>query len=384
MNTILVRNNEKYTYIENELLHFLYGQSGKIEYTDRVDKFDEEYMSYIIGLVQSTNADILFSVGFIEQYSLLCGVLKKPYVSWILDDDNGSAYSYALCNEWNIIYTSNPVIFCFLKNKNVNNVNYLPLSFEKNIDEAESVKETEDVFFWTDGITKEISINDSINGLKDATKGYLDALLLTKRAELEYGPITNSLPKYVTEDLYANVTFSTKSFLDISTFCDHSYFYPILDRTKAYVYLSVLMSNKIVDKISFAMDRINPYTNKELVRFERSDIVKEGYDVLCQYKIVVYFTKNSDEGMITQDLWNIMAKGIFVLCSADTDLSPLGGDAPDTFKNIWELENKVRYYLQHADKRQSKAKATRRKVRELGGYDSRAKKIFRGIEKAQV
>ncbi|MCR5399050.1 MAG: glycosyltransferase, partial [Lachnospiraceae bacterium] len=236
--------------------------------------------------------------------------------------------------------------------------------------------EKEDILFWTDGVDSERSINEVLNGLKDSSKGYIDATIKARRADISSKSIAKSLPQYVLEDLSSILNYSDKSLLTFADYCDRSVLFPIIDKMLAYVYLNMLISNKIIDKLFFSMTRGMPYTNTELVRIDRDEIINNQYEALGNFKIVVYFSRYADDGMVTQELWNILAAGVFVICSANTDLSTFGNEAPETFKNTWELEKKVRYYLNNPDKRIEKAEITARRAREMGGYDNRVKRIL--------
>lgn len=381
MRVLLIRNKDKYATIENAVIPVLQSCVDTVEISDRVDVFDEEYMSDIINIVNDNRIDILFSVGYIEQYSLLCGVLKLEYIAWISDNDNGSAYSYTIRNEWNHIYTANKVLMSRLSGLGIENMRFLPLCYASSISDASDDSNNagnvqEDIVLWTDAVRSDISMNTAVNALKDSTKGYLDAYIKARRADINLESVYSALPEYIAGDIKDTIEFEQSSFFGFADYCDYCVFYPILDKTVAYIYFHMLISNKVVDRVSFAMEDILPYTNKELVRIEKSEIVDGEYKELDKYKIVVYFPKFVDEGIIPEDLWNIMMRGSFVLCAANIDLSPLGNDAPETFKNVRELEMKARYYLDNDEERKKRAMAVRTKVRELGSYEKRIADII--------
>lgn len=383
MNVLIIRNTLNYSKVEDNIKIYFERSGASVFFSDRVDAFNEEYMLKIMGIVKQNSINVMLSVGFIEQYSLLCGVINLPYVSWILESRDASSYSYALSNEWNILYTANPVIFHLLNDLELK-CTFLPLSYEMTVDYSEKNASTdalEDVLLWTEGVTDDLSVNEVRNDLKDSSKGYIDATLQARRADLYIGSICAELPEYVTSDLEERIEYNQTSYFGFREYCDYSMFYPILDRMSSYVYFFFIMCERVVDKLFFAMDRNLPYTNKELIRVDKAEMIKNNYSELDRYRIVIYFSEFADGGMITQDLWNIMAKGVFVLVSANTDLSVMGNGAPETFKNIRDLERKLYLYLNDEKARKKMADKVKNKVRELGTYEKRIEDIFRDLEK---
>ncbi len=350
-----------------------------MEFTVKEEAFNEEYMLQITEKIRSMGEVCLFSIGFITQYSLLCSVMKIHYYCILPDDGRGEAYSYAVKDPGNRIFTADPLLFSYLKDCGCERICFLPLGYDIDTTQKPEKEQSKDVILWCEGGRDYLTVNNLINGLKDASKGYIDAMLQARRADLMLGSVTGDLQQYVLDDLKENVEFSQNSLLNFEGYCDHTLFFPVIDRAMSFIYYHMLLSNGLVKEVSFAMDGDLPYTNKELLKVRRNMILQNDYKPLEDYKVIVFFTPYSEDGIISKDLWNIMAKGFFVLVSANTDMSPLGDEAPDTFRNTWELEEKVRFYLKNPDARKQKAEIVRKHVLEMGSLESRFEIMLGGL-----
>ncbi len=378
MNILMVIDPDGYPEMQNSITKWFSAAEHSVEYIDKADSFDENYMLRITEIIKAADIKAVFTAGFETQYSLLCGVMNIRYICWLPYDGRGQAYSYAVRNPWNRIFTADPVVFACLKDNDCADVSFLPLGFERDKISETQGEPSKDIILWSEGGRDYLTVNSVLNGLKDASKGYIDALLQAMRADLDLSSFTEKLPQYVLDDLKSNVDHSENSLMDFAGYCDHVLFFPAIDKAMSYIYFHMLFSNSLVQEAAFAMEGDLPYTNKEFERVTRTDIRESGYARLDEYKIVIFFTPYSEDGVISMDLWNIMAKGAFVLVSANTDLSPLGENAPVTFRSTWDLEEKVRFYLKHDKERREKAVSVRKKVLEFGAFESRLESIFGG------
>ena len=205
MNILIINNTKEYSSVEKRVFPIFEKCADVIVYEDRTDVFDEEYMLKMSEIINKHHIGVIFSVGFIEQYSLLCGVMNMNYVCWETNNYGGSAYSYAACNEWNTIYTTSQNLSDFLIDRGCKNVYLLPLCFDSQVKSIVDDKTAESVLFWTNGVLSRVSANEAINSLKDSTKGYIDATLLGCRAHIFSGSIARNLPEYVLNDLKENI-----------------------------------------------------------------------------------------------------------------------------------------------------------------------------------
>lgn len=379
MNILIVNDPQRNIDLQNKIKEWFIGRNCCVEYTDKTDSFDDSYVRKLLELINEKAIDAVFSIGFMTQYSLFCGAMNLSYICWLPDDGQGDSYSYVIKNEWNRVFVADPIVYECLRDNECHNISFLPLGFSCLVPEEHPSDPQRDVVLWTNGGREYISINQVIGDLKDSSKGYIDGMLKARRADLRLASITAELQQYVLDDLKTAVSYSQNSFMDFNHYCDHAFFYPILDRAVSFVYYHMLISNWLVKEVYFATDGEKPYTNKELVAVGRTEIIQKNYVPLGDYKIVLFFSDHADDGVISTDLWNIMATGQFVLVSANTDLSLLEEYAPDTFRNTLDLEEKVRYYLENDDAREEKAKLVQKKVLEFGSLESRFETLFGGL-----
>lgn len=349
-------------------------------------RISDSVLLTIVEKISENNSEGVFTCGFYEKISLLCGALNKKYISWITSPLDGDVYSFSVKNGWNTVYVAVPELYSKYKKLGTENIHYMPLGYDfeprPNVTPYFCNSEESDngTIFYVDGLNMSPNLSTKLSELKDATKGYLSAVTEAVRGNLELNVCEDDFPQYIKNDLEEKYPYIKNSIASKADYYNDQFFYPEIDASIGYIYVHYMISVKALRTITFAMYKELPYTNKELSRISAEDLKVHGYQALSTYSIVVYFSKFSDKGMITEELWNILASGAFVLCSYNTDLAILGDDGPVTFKNLYDMECKLHKYLKNPNERQRIASRVQKKVLECGNIKDRISTIVESIE----
>lgn len=388
MRLLFVTDSEKKEYDSVKKTESAFDELGlEVSFFEVPDAFDETSLAVFISNIRENCVSAVFSIGYYPQVSLACNVLGMRYISWITELDDNSYYDYSIKNECNKIYMVDSRLSAELSPLN-NNIQYLPLAMDNDIYEKTSIDcHTDsaytdsdyqgDIIVWTKMEGDVTSIFDIMPLLKDSSKGYIDSITEQWKSDLIMSSVYACLASYVKEDIescYPNESVNLES--EASVY-DRKYFFKCIDGYIAYSYINELLApwhNSVT--LSLVTDNNIEDVKAFAKVYSCADIRNNNYEILKNYKIVVVFPDISDKTKITQDMWNMVANGIFILVPQYVDFDLFEDCKPDTFRNKKELDSKVMYYLSHEEERMRLALSTQKKALCFGTYKNRIMRIM--------
>ena len=319
---------------------------------------------------------MVVSIGFSSTISLACGALKKKYFSWVVDGYHKEVYDYSINNPWNTVGIADNALYKELLGLGISTVKYLPLypniiynhCFYKDIDE------TENFLIWSE-ISEMRGIRfDQLDNLKDSSKGYIVGMSISREHNLISAPLYDIFADYVKEDICSKYPLAKDSYESIGHKYDYEYLFPAIQAQLTFPYYIRLLNEwDNYEKLYVATEQSNHDEDDKIINLKRNEL---SINDIMKYKIVVFLPGLFNNGLITTDMWNMMAIGKFIMCTEQVDFSVLGNSKPCTYKNTRELENKLRYYLNHADERRKISDGIKEKILSYGMLDERLKNIF--------
>ncbi len=376
MKLLIINNDSRlaakiYSIIEEEYT---------LTYYDPPEIFDESSLAEFVNIRVNAGITHVFSVDYFPQISLACEVLGIKYISWIIDIQRITYYDYSIGNKCNVLYVSEYKLAEELS-EHALEVHYLPMADVLEGSTAIADKHENDVLIWADIIGDTISISESMQELKDSTKGYIDGVIEQSKNNLSGESIYSKLPAYVRDDLLANYPLAEDSIELTEHKYDRLFFEPILERRYGFTYLCEMFApwyEGVRPTLATNGDVVAHGDNLRVI--SRDEVTANDYNGTCEYKIVVVFPDISSGTLISQDMWNLMARGVFILVPEFVDLRCLGNDRPVTFRNTRQMDKLLLYYLSHESEREELAGRIRDTIRRTGGYNNRIKEIMGGIE----
>ena len=345
-----------------------------------------EILSEVREAVEKNNIDIIFSINYYPVLSEICRVFKILYFSWIVDAPVLELYSETIKNRCNRVFIFDSELYKEIAPYNPYNIFYLPLAadcefYQKAIQNASSSdieKFTHDIVFVGSLYTEKCPY-DKVKNLPENTAGYLTGIM--KAQEKIYG-------YYFVEELLNDRV--------INEFKEHySGFYTAFEgdfltdkRTLAQFY----MGNKIT-----AMERMDTF--KKLSEKFQIDIytasdtseipkLRNHGTIMTHTQMPIVFNKSTINlnptskpirSGIPLRIFDLLACGGFVLSNCQSDLLNefVPGEELDIYSSIEELEEKIEYYLAHADICMEIAHNGYEKVRKHHTYPIRLEQMFR-------
>lgn len=323
----------------------------------------------------------VFSVNFFPAISYTCSHFKIPYVCWSVDSPVAELFSNALKSEWNRIFLFDKTQYEFFRPYNPDHIHYLPLATNTKRWESVILQMTEedyrlygsDVSFVGSLYTEKGRYDRLISqpegsphALSDYTKGYVDGLMQAQMRVFGYNFIEESLPEQVIDEIAAadpDFYRGKDTFLDTRRYLT------------AHQYIGIKLAS--AERIE-TLRRIAK--NFDLTLYTRSDhsvlpgvrcpggvhTLTEMPKVFQASKINLNITMRPIETGLSLRVWDILGCGGFLLTNYQAEIPEyfeIGKDL-ETYESMEELEQKIRYYLAHEEKRVEIA---------INGYEKTAK-----------
>lgn len=345
-------------------------------------QMDEAEISELNACLENSEYLFVFSVGFEPRISLVCQEKVVPYFSWIVKSDNGDAFD---CPE---IKNSCNYIFCFdqgLQEEIVHvtggRVYHLPLAVDTERWENQCLHLPEEPpmdisYVWEEEkrLYEDIDLS-GVSGLKEYTKGYVEALLAAQ--EKLYGSLIlkNGMTDSVRVDMNKNFSLPdqircspTQILENIST---HRQRIHLLRRAASIKLLNLYGTWHIPGIDSIKNSKFQVCGGDET---EKAKIFSDSKINLCLIHREV-------RTGITSQIFQVLACGGFVLVNFQPELPELFniGEHLEAFTSSREMEEKIRYYLAHEGERRKIAENGKRLVGEIHSYKARAIAMFNTV-----
>lgn len=326
--------------------------------------------------------DAVISFNYFQVISNVCNEWNINYISWIFDSPTLNLFSKTVFNSCNYIFIFDKALYQDVKNMGVSKVYHLPLAV--NIERLEQLEiSQEEINYYQSDISfvgslydKKISYDRLVN-LPNYYKGYLEAAM---QAQLHiYG--YNLLEDIITDEILEGLKRYVYLNLDKNSLATEKMIYAT---TFLGVKVTSMERRKILDELSgkFNLDLYTDSDSKELSNVNYRGVVNyytEMPKVFFLSKINLNMTHRNIRTGIPLRIFDIMGAGGFVLTNYQEELLDYFIDGRDLviYENIEDLQDKIRYYLQHEDERQQIAFNGCKAMKEFHNYSLRIDKIMK-------
>lgn len=374
-------------FVEDEEYSFIYKEFEKSGhmciYAERPYGSDEEYLTYLMTTIAGNNIGAVVSLSFYKFISLACNISQIPYICWLIRGYDPINFDYTIRNELNYIFCADIDTYEVLRAGGVKNVEYMPLC--PTITKDDGKQPTKDVLFWAEDIQELQSVSLQMDLLKDATKGYLDGVLNSKKADLRQKEIFNNLAIYVREEIEKNYPMEDEDLESLAHKYDYQMLLPMLEYKPEHIMLYHLSAawNKAVYGIDVLTKNadVHRFDNDRLSYYDYSSFVNSKDKSPDDYRIVIFFPGFAKSSMLTIDMINVMMSNSLLICPGYMDDRILRESGAVFFRNRYELDRHINHYLEDESARRQKVAECRGMICNDGeSYRDRLDHIINRIE----
>jgi len=332
----------------------------------------------ILSAVKNDECNYIMSLDYYPVLSLAAGALGIKYISWIMSSYSPFYYDYSVNNSWNYISSPNMALVSELREIGVEHVSFLPLAVEKGTTDSSCEKcdveklDAGDLYFWAEGMYPPSSVSSKMNRIMDASKGYMDGVVETRKCDPSLEPIFDKLPDYVRADIENNYVYEKASFEKAAHVYDHRVFFPHIDESIGRSFVSLrygyAQGYNCVTDVS-----LPPFTDGTVLlsREEATEILKNKSKV-C---VCAFIAQLGAGELFSQDMWNVLAMGHVLVVPDYIDTSFLGECVVLKYKNNHELEYVVRSILSDGNRASEISRNNIDCIVKLGGYKERINEL---------
>lgn len=343
--------------------------------------FDEAFRLKTFG----AGYDFVFSLNYYQQLSNVCEKYGLKYISYIYDCPLVSLYSYTVLNKCNNIFIFDKEQYLTLRNAGIQTVHYLPLAANVRrlsaIDPTPSIHEKLDaeVSFVGSLYNESHNLFDTLHGLSDHTRGYLDAIMEAQLKISGYFFIEELLTEPVLSDMQKARAYTHQ---------------PDGVETPAYVYANYFIARKLAEmertRLLSAVSKhhtLKLYTHNPTPQLPKAYNMGpiDYYDVMpyvfhCS-KINLNISLRSIRSGIPLRAFDIIGCGGFLLSNYQADFADcfVAGEDFDFYEDENDLLNKLDYYLSHDSIRAEIAANGQRKLTEQHTFLHRIRQMLEVI-----
>lgn len=336
---------------------------------------DAEFSLSLLQLINSRSIDIVFTFDYYPIISLICDVVKIPYVSWIVDCPMLTLQSKTVSNECNYIFNFDRLYTEKISALGCPHSIHMPLGgYERmlenalNTDNVSTVREPNGKFSCDISFVGSL-YTDNKNRyrkakLDDYTKGFVDGLIDSQEKIYGFNLLKESMPDKVIEaySKACQLELGDMFVEDKAQLCADSLSVETTAREREHV-LGMLSDFWDVDL----------YTNCTLPEtLKKSKLHSKGtvkYDtemplVFRDSKINLNITSKSIESGVPLRVFDILACGGFCMTNYQIEVAELFEDGVDLvmYSSLEDLKEKVYYYLNHEEERATIAANGRAKL----------------------
>ena len=320
--------------------------------------------------LRKKSCEFLFSFNYFPVVSDCCKELGIKYVSWVYDNPYINVYSYTVLNSCNYIFLFDYSMYQELKSIGISTVYYLPMAInEKRLcrikNSLEAVKKYScDVSFVGSLYTEsKHRLYDRFQNIKPYVKGYLEALVQSQLKVYGYNFLQEMLTPEILEEMekvYPATDPNAHTVMSAAAiYADY-----VLARQ-----VTSLERTQILEMLgSFCKVNLYTYDKGKNIPFVINKGLIDYYDdmpyVFKNSKINLNITLKSIKTGIPLRAMDIMGCGGFLLTNYQEEF--LDYFVPDEdfvfYYDYHDLQEKVKYYLNHEKERQQIAESGCKKV----------------------
>lgn len=355
-----------------------------IEVWDSDCKNQTVLVETIAKVLQEQVCMFVFSINFHPFVSDVCKILKKKYISWVVDCPLLTLFSPSVKNQNNRIFIFDRKQWERIKDYNPGNIIHFPLGTNQRQNESvissitneERKKFISDVSFVGSLYTEKCPYN-KLNDLPDYEKAYLDAIVDAQSVIYGY----NFCEEMITDEMVETIKKYTE-FYRLS---------PGWEECDKYIIAHEYLGAKITEKERIRLlGALSQHYNVDLYTYGKTDFLpkinnkgtvsshREQKIVFHLSKINLNITTKPIMSGLSLRVWDVMGSGGFLLSNYQEEIEDyfVIGEDIEIFSSEQELIEKVGFYLEHEETREKIARNGYEKVQKYHSYDERIKQMI--------
>lgn len=327
--------------------------------------------------------DAIFSFDYFLSIARVAEKINVNYVSWIYDCPHLPLYAASIRNNNNYIFAFDKVQCRRLKERGAKHVYHLPLAVDSDrltrqcgIDWNRKRNYDYEVSFV--GSLYENNYFRQIKSLPESLRGYFDGIMAAQEVVWGCDFIEEVLTEEVLRECMKYVQFTIEDELEYSPL--------ILLKEMIQVEITARERKRYLECLGGIYDLALFSLSKEVAKAEH--IREYGYisymekmpAVFWKSKINLNITLRCITSGIPLRALEVMGAGGFLLSNFQPELAEffVPGEEFVYFEDIKDMQDKVRYYLQHEEERERIAKRGWEKVQKHN-YTGKAQEMFRHL-----
>lgn len=337
---------------------------------------NQEVLEALAKTLQKREYDVVFSISYLSDVSMLCNILGVIYISWIIDFPNADLYRRSIWNPCNCFFLSDNQKVKEFTELGIENVYYLPSAaanaMEGDIHDQYHIGLLEALY--TDMDT-EHDIWTKV--LSDSCRGYLDGMIHSQRVVYGTKIINNNIPNHFLKELEENYPYKIPEdvYLSKNSLYAEKILIPRISRLERNVFISKLAEGFIWSS-KWQGKRLFPVTYAD---YPQNDMERQTF--IGNAKINLNITNRYFSSGISRHAFEIMGYSGFLLTNNQLDF--LSFFEPDVdfvyFEDETDLLKKATFYVNHKDERRKIAHSGYEKIKEAHLYTHRIKYLISNL-----
>lgn len=352
------------------------------EHPDYQQRISHGFETAFDSFVEENKIELCFSFNY---YPILSSAALKhnlKYISIVYDSPFVMLYSYTIINKMNYVFLFDRQEYMKLRNMGISTVYYMPLPVNGTIIEHLLTKEYDheklsaEVSFVGALYHEDHDFFARLSGISDYTKGYLDGLMNAQLKISGYNFIEETLTKSIVDDIQKVIKYDNSKYgIETTEYIIANYFINRrLTAIERRTLLSTVASHTNLRVYTLDKNTVIPHAENMGV----VDYYSEMPYVFHNSKINLNITLRSIQSGIPLRCMDIMGAGGFLLTNFQADF--LDYFIPDVdyvyYTDESDLTAKIKYYLEHDEKRKEIAQNGHHKVKENHNFEQCFDTIF--------
>lgn len=333
------------------------GHEVKILEKDEKDAnlFTDTFKTLFTRTLQEYRPDCVLCINYLSVLSDMCQNENVKYVCWVVDSPLLQMYSTSIYNKCNYLFIFDEAQYNEFEAKEVQRIYYLPLSVNTNrldaitLNEADADRYASDVSFV--GRLYNNNRYDSIKGLPAYVRGFVDGLIMAQLKVTGFNLVERSLTPYFVSQFERYGAFHTADDIDIPK--EKLIAHEFIDRkcTQIDRLRTLNTISNMCDLTIFSDDNLQAIPKAKVAG--PVSYIDEMPKVFKLSKINLSMTSKGIVTGIPLRVFDIVGAGGFLLTNYQFELEKYFEFGKDivVYYNMSDLEEKIKYYLEHEQER---------------------------------
>lgn len=311
--------------------------------------------------LSKNNFLFVMSINFFPALSSVCNIFKIPYVSIIVDCPIWELYSDEIKNPINRILIFDKYQYNIFYPMNKTGVFHLPLCADNitfsnalNNATADMKKKYECDISFVGSLYSEKCLYNTLKSISPYNKGYIDAIIKIYTGLFGINNISECLSDDITKSILQDLdipNFSKDSSIDFK-----EYIADTLIGTKISEADRILVLKELSENYGLNIDLYTGSDTPMLPKVKNRGLAKSLTEmpiIFNQSKINLNITSKSIKTGISQRVFDVLACKGFLISNYQEELFEYftPGKDLEIFSSVEELNDKIKYYLEHDNER---------------------------------